>query len=271
MDRYVVIGNPVAHSVSPVIHARFAAQTGERLEYGRMLVAPGEFAARAREFFAGGGSGANVTLPFKIDAFEFADLRSDRASAAGAANFLVLRGGRIHADNTDGAGLVNDLARNLGCEIRGARILLVGAGGAARGVLAPLLAEMPAELVIANRTVARAQELRDRFASPGRVEACGLDDLPARPFDVIVNATSSSTLGEALPLPHALFGPRTLAYDMAYGRAAEAFLADARSRGARASDGLGMLVEQAAESFLLWRGKRPETAPVIAELRARAG
>ena len=270
MDRYVVIGNPIAHSLSPLIHARFAHQTAEALEYTRMLIAPGDFAPRARAFFDDGGRGANVTLPFKIDAFEFAAVRSERASAAGAANFLAAIDGAIHADNTDGAGLVSDLTRNLACAIRGARILLLGAGGAARGVVAPLLAERPAELVIANRTAARARELRDRFATLGPVQACGLDALPAHPFDVILNATSSSTLGESLDLPKAMFGPRTLAYDMAYGPAARNFVAHARAQGARASDGLGMLVEQAAESFFLWRGKRPKTGPVIAELRARS-
>jgi len=270
MDRYVVIGNPVAHSLSPDIHARFAAQTGEALEYGRLLVPEGAFAEQARAFFADGGRGANVTLPFKVDAFEFADSASERARIAGAANFLMARDAGIFADNTDGAGLVADLGRNLHVALRGASILLVGAGGAARGVVAPLLGERPARLVIANRTLARAQELAQRFGALGNMEACALDAIPGARFDVVLNATSTSTRGEALALPAGTIGKETLAYDMAYGRAARAFVARAQALGARASDGLGMLVEQAAESFLAWRGKRPETAGVLAELRARA-
>ena len=269
MDRYVVIGNPVAHSLSPVIHARFAVQTGDVLEYGRLLVPEGGFAEHARAFFESGGRGANVTLPFKVDAFELADVASERARVAGAANFLAARDDGIHADNTDGAGLVADLARNLGVALHGATILLVGAGGAARGVVAPLLDEKPARLVIANRTAARARELATRFAAHGAVEACALDDIPTAKYDIVLNATSTSTRGERLALGAGVIGPATLAYDMAYGPAARAFVDEARALGARASDGLGMLVEQAAESFLAWRGRRPDTAAVLAELRAR--
>jgi len=269
MDRYVVIGNPVGHSLSPLIHARFAEQTGDAIEYGRLLVPEGAFAEHARAFFAGGGRGANVTLPFKVDAFEFADVASERSRVAGAVNFLMARGDRIHADNTDGAGLVADLSRNLGVDLRGASILLVGAGGAARGVIAPLLGEKPVRLVIANRTAARAEELARRFAALGAVEACALDAIPASQFDIVLNATSTSTRGERLALPRSVLDNAALAYDMAYGPAARAFVDEARSLGARASDGLGMLVEQAAESFLAWRGRRPETGAVLAELRAR--
>ncbi len=268
MDRYVVIGNPVSHSLSPAIHARFAAQTGDRIEYSALLAPLDGFRATARHFFESGGRGANVTLPFKVEAFALADGASARARAAGAANFLAWRDGRIHADNTDGAGLVADLRGNLGAGLRGARILLVGAGGAARGVLGPLLAEAPRGVVIANRTPERARELAARFAAHGSLEACALDAIPAGAFDVVLNATSTSTHGEALPIPASVFGPGTLAYDMAYGRAADAFLASARARSARTSDGLGMLVEQAAESWLLWRGLRPATAEVLAALRA---
>ena len=270
MDRYVVIGNPVAHSLSPAIHARFAEQTGEALAYERMLVPSAEFAQHAGAFFAGGGRGANVTLPFKVDAYEFAGERSERARIAGAANFLMARSGVIFADNTDGAGLVADLQRNLGIVLRGAAILLVGAGGAARGVVAPLLGEGLARLVIANRTPVRAEDLARRFAALGAVEACALDAIPAARFDVVLNATSSSTHGERLALRDGVIGPGVLAYDMAYGPAARPFVEAARALGARASDGLGMLVEQAAESFHLWRGKRPQTAAVLSELRARA-
>jgi shikimate dehydrogenase len=268
MDRYVVIGNPVSHSLSPAIHARFAAQTGDRIEYSALLAPLDGFRATALRFFESGGRGANVTLPFKVEAFALADDASERAQVAGAANFLVRRDGRIHADNTDGAGLVADLRGNLGVVLRGARILLVGAGGAARGVLGPLLAETPRSVVIANRTPERARELAARFAAQGALEACGLDAIPAGAFDVVLNATSTSTRGEALPIPGSVFGPGTLAYDMAYGRAADAFLAAARARSARVSDGLGMLVEQAAESWLLWRGRRPATAEVLAALRS---
>ena len=267
IDRYVVIGNPIAHSLSPAIHARFAEQTGETLRYERLLVPLGAFAEHARRFFDAGGAGANVTLPFKVDAFELADAASERAVAAGAANFLAARGRRIEADNTDGVGLVRDLEANLGLALREARVLLVGAGGAARGVVAPLLERAPALLVIANRTAERARSLARRFADRGNIEAVALDAIPRARFDVVVNATSSSVHGEALALPEALFQAGALAYDMAYGPAADAFLARAASRGMRAADGLGMLVEQAAESFFLWRGKRPDTAPVIASLR----
>lgn len=267
MDRYVVIGNPVAHSRSPEIHARFARQTGEAISYGRLLVEPGDFARAAREFFASGGRGANVTLPFKVDAFALAQESTPRAREAGAANTLAVREGIVLADNTDGAGLVRDLTANLGLALAGARILLLGAGGAARGVVAPLLALSPALLVIANRTRERADELARAFAAAGRVAGVGLEAM-GEGYDLVVNATSASTRGEPLALPGGLFARGATAYDMAYGDAALPFLAGARSAGARASDGLGMLVEQAAESFLLWRGKRPETAAVIAALRA---
>lgn len=266
MDRYAVIGNPIAHSLSPAIHARFAAQSGERIEYAALLAPLDAFAPTARAFFDAGGRGANVTLPFKVQAFELAARASERARIAGAANFLASRDGRLEADNTDGAGLVTDLRANLGMELRGARILLLGAGGAARGVVGPLLDEGPALLSIANRGIERARDLAARF--PGIVEACALDAIPARDFDLVLNATSASTKGEPLALPDSVWRAHPLAYDMAYGAAAQGFIANARARGARACDGLGMLVEQAAESYLLWRGRRPSTAEVIAALRA---
>ena len=267
MDRYVIFGNPVAHSRSPLIHSRFAAQMGESIDYQRVFVPLGGLEESARRFFLSGGRGANVTLPFKIDAYRFAHSRSDRARAAGAANVLAAREDGIFADNTDGAGLVADLLRNLGAAIAGKRLLLVGAGGAARGVIGPLLAEAPALLAIANRTHARALDLAERFAGAGPVEALGLDALGG-PYDIVLNATSSSTHGEHLALPDRVLACGVIAYDMAYGEAARAFLDHARGRGARVADGLGMLVEQAAESWLVWRGKRPETASVLAEMRA---
>jgi shikimate dehydrogenase len=269
MDRYVVIGNPVSHSLSPRIHAHFAVQLGESLEYSTLLAPRKAFAAEARRFFDEGGRGANVTLPFKLDALAFASEASDRARLAGAANFLVLRSGTIEADNTDGAGLVADLSQNLHLQLGGARILLVGAGGAARGVIGPLLAQRPARLVIANRTAEKARSVCAQFAALGSIEFAPMDDVPRDPFDIVVNATSTSIQGERLQLPAHVFAPGALAYDMAYGPPAHSFLERARASGLRASDGLGMLVEQAAESFYLWRGKRPETASVLEALRAR--
>ncbi|HYC35833.1 MAG TPA: shikimate dehydrogenase [Usitatibacter sp.] len=267
MDRYVVIGNPISHSLSPEIHARFARAEGDSLSYEAMPVPLGEFDSHARRFFAAGGRGANVTLPFKLDAFAFATRRSARADAAGAANVLAARDGAIEADNTDGAGLVADLRDNLGLDLSGKRILVLGAGGAARGVIAPLLALAPLAVVIANRTVERARDLAQRFGAP--VQAVALAAIPPEPFDLVINATSGSTRGEALALDPAMFSPAVFAYDMAYGPAAAPFVSLARSRGAAASDGLGMLVEQAAESYLLWRGRRPATGEVLRELRQR--
>jgi shikimate dehydrogenase len=271
MDRYLVFGNPVAHSLSPEIHARFAAALGERIEYARHEVPIGAFAQHAKTFFDAGGAGANVTLPFKIDAYRFATRVSGRARIAGAANFLARRGEAIEADNTDGAGLVADLTRNLGLDLRGARILVLGAGGAARGVIGPLLDLGPAQVVIANRTRARAVELCESFGAAGNVMAASLDDIPLAGYAVVLNATSTSTRGEPLGIPPQVIGPGVTAYDMAYGESAKDFVARAQAAGARAIDGLGMLVEQAAESYHLWRGRRPETAPVLAELRARLG
>lgn len=266
--RYVVIGNPVAHSLSPAIHASFAGQFGEAIEYSTLLAPHGGFTESARAFFSSGGRGANVTLPFKVDAFRFADRTSERAELAGAVNFLDAREGGVAGDNTDGTGLVNDLTANLGLDLRGRRMLLLGAGGAARGVLAPLLALSPAELVIANRTPERARDLARRFESRGRVRAVALDEIDGR-FDLVVNATSTSTQGTTLALSQVAYSRGALAYDMAYGPAARAFLDYARAQGAaRVSDGLGMLVEQAAESYCLWRGRRPTTANVLAALRA---
>ena len=269
MDRYAVFGNPISHSLSPVIHARFAELLGERIEYTRVLAPMGEFAATVEKFFREGGQGCNVTLPFKVEAFELASVRSDRAILAGAANFLARRAGATHGDNTDGAGLVADLERNLGVRLEGASVLLLGAGGAARGVIAPLLAREPAGIVLANRTGARARSLAARFATLGRIEAVALEDIPRARFDVVINATSTSTRGEALALPAHAISPESFVYEMAYGAGAVAFLERARAAGAKAADGLGMLVEQAAESYQLWRGRRPPTAAVIAELRSR--
>ena len=264
MDRYAVAGNPVSHSLSPRIHALFARALGEALDYSTLEVPLDAFAATMRDFFARGARGANVTLPFKVQALEFAQSASERAKVAGAANFLAMRGGRIEADNTDGAGLVADLERNARFPIRGRRILMLGAGGAARGVIAPLLSRGPASLVVANRTPARARELEERFGAMGPIRGVGLASIPRDEFELVLNATSTSVHGEALELPREALSSGALAYDMAYGKSAHAFLAAARAAGFRACDGLGMLVEQAAESFELWRGKRPPT-PVVLE------
>lgn len=273
-DRYAVIGHPVGHSLSPTIHARFARQTGEDLEYGRIEPPEDGFAEAATAFFADGGRGLNVTVPFKAEARAWCDHVSDRASRAGVANTLTLQAnGWVAGDNTDGIGLVRDLTANLDIGLAGMRILLIGAGGAARGVLEPLLGEMPADVVIANRTAARAEDLADEFADDGPVRGCGFEALGHEPaFDVIINASAASLGGALPPIPAAAIARDGTVYDMMYGPKAEPFLAWGRDAGAATvSDGLGMLVEQAAESFLIWRGMRPETATVLAALRADDG
>jgi shikimate dehydrogenase len=265
-DRYAVIGNPVAHSKSPQIHAEFARQTGQDLVYERLLAPVDAFVATANAFRASGGRGLNVTLPFKGEAYRYAERLSESARAAAAVNTLKFEGACIIGDNTDGAGLVNDLRRNLGRRIAGARVLLLGAGGAARGVIRPLLEQQPAQLVIANRTLDKAQLLAQSFRG---LEARSYAALAGMQFDLIVNATSASLAGELPPLLPGVFAPGALAYDMMYGRGETPFLAFARGEGAAAlADGLGMLVEQAAESFFIWRGLRPDSAAVLRLLRA---
>ncbi|MFP5409865.1 MAG: shikimate dehydrogenase [Gammaproteobacteria bacterium] len=263
-DRYAVFGHPIAHSKSPLIHAAFARQTGQDMRYEAILAPLDGFAASVAAFAAAGGRGANVTVPFKEEAYRLADRLSPRAQLAGAVNTLSFDAAGIAGDNTDGAGLVADLTRNLQRNLTGRRILLLGAGGAARGVIGPLLDQQPAALVVANRTVRRAQDLAELF---GRgVSACGFDGVDST-FDLVVNATAASLAGELPPLQAAIFAPGCLAYDMMYGRDTP-FLAFARKHGAATADGLGMLVEQAAEAFQGWRGVRPDTAPVIAHLRS---
>jgi shikimate dehydrogenase len=266
-DRYAVIGNPVAHSKSPWIHAEFARATGQDMDYGRIEAPLEGFERAVDEFRAAGGRGANVTLPFKERAFRYCSAPSARAQAAQAVNTLVFEGGTVRGDNTDGAGLVRDLGVNCGRRIAGSRILLLGAGGAARGVLAPLAQAGAAHIVIANRTVARAQALAASLAEFA-VSACGYDVLAGQSFDLVINATSAGLEGAAPPLPAGVFARGALAYEMVYGRDTP-FLAMARAAGAEACDGTGMLVEQAAESFFLWRGVRPDTAAVLAALRRR--
>ena len=269
-DRYAVVGNPVAHSLSPEIHAAFARQTGADIEYTRLLAPADGFADCIRAFRAEGGRGANVTLPFKLEAWQLATRRSERAEQAQAANTLRFDGDEIFGDNTDGAGLTRDIEANCGFAIAGKRVLLLGAGGAARGVLLPLIECKPAVLVIANRTFDKARELAQHFGRWGNCVARRYDELAADAFDLVINATSASVAGELPPLPPGIFAPGALAYDMMYGAKAAPFLAYAQAHdAARAVDGLGMLVEQAAESFFVWRDVRPQTAPVIAALRAR--
>jgi shikimate dehydrogenase len=270
MDRYAVIGNPIAHSKSPQIHTAFARQTGEALEYDRILAQAERFSQTVEDFFAAGGRGLNVTVPFKEAAWRLADECSPRAELAQAVNTLIpLSDGRLRGDNTDGAGLVRDLAKNQGFDFVGRRVLLLGAGGAARGVLRPLLDTGLAELTIANRTADKARELAAATGQAAVVRGCGLPDLAGGSFDLIVNATSAGLTGEVAPIPDTCLARHGWVYDMVYGDSPTPFCRWGLERGAaRALDGLGMLVEQAAESFRLWRGVRPDTAPVIAKLRA---
>jgi shikimate dehydrogenase len=266
-DRYAVVGNPIAHSKSPLIHAQFARQTGQDLTYEAILAPLDGFSATVTRFRAEGGKGMNVTVPFKQEAWELATRLTERARLAKAVNTLKFDQEEILGDNTDGAGLVRDLLDNLGFDPKDRRILLMGAGGAARGVLGPLLGQRPALLYIANRTPGRAVALQGEFAAPSPVEAGDYASLAGRQFDLVVNATSAGLSDELPPLPKGIFAPGSLAYDMMYGKPTP-FLKFAREQGAaRIADGLGMLVEQAAESFFLWRGVRPETRPVIAMLR----
>ena len=264
-DYYAVMGNPIAYSKSPHIHTLFAAQTGQRLEYRAILVEPGGFAAAARAFWAAGGKGLNVTVPFKQDAWAFADILSARAEQAEAVNTLIFDPAGVRGDNTDGTGLVRDLAVNRGYALAGRRILLLGAGGAARGVLQPLLLEQPAQLMIANRTVGKALELCLRFSDLGQVSSCGFTELAGRQFDLIINATAAGLSDDAVPpLPEGVLAANGWCYDLMYSTEPTAFVRWGRERGAIQSvDGLGMLVEQAAQSFYLWRGVWPETSPVI--------
>ena len=275
MDRYVVAGNPVEHSQSPFIHAEFARQTGQALEYGRLLCPLQAFAQAVRQFAASDPAnparGCNVTVPFKFEAFHLAPRHTERAALARAANTLRFDAQGWLADNTDGAGLVRDIEVNAGVPLAGRRVLLIGAGGAAAGVLGPLLAAGPALLVLANRTAAKAQTLAAQHRA-----AAGMTPLLVRPladcgvgFEVVVNATASSLQGMTVPVAAHALSPGGLAVDMMYGPAAQTFLDWAAAQGAVPRDGLGMLVEQAAEAFALWRGVRPQTAAVLEALRQR--
>ena len=275
MDRYAVIGNPVEHSQSPFIHACFAEQTGEQLSYERLLSPLDGFGALVREFAGSGAKGCNITVPFKFEAYALASQHSARARLAGAANLLRFDAQEWLADNTDGIGLVRDIQDNLGLALNAKRVLVLGAGGAAAGALGPLIEARPAELVLANRTLSKAQALLAAHADWGRqngvplrahsLDACG------EGFDILINATASSIAGAAVPVSSQVLAPGALALDMMYGAKAQGFLDWARGHGAIARDGLGMLVEQAAEAFHVWRGVRPHTASVLTALRLRLG
>jgi shikimate dehydrogenase len=269
-DKYAVVGNPVAHSKSPLIHAEFARETCEDVSYIAISAADNDFEAVVERFRAEGGRGMNVTLPFKHRAHALAQALSPRAGQALAVNTLTFEAGHVHGDNTDGIGLVRDLTINLGSVLCGARILIMGAGGASYGVCGPLLEERPAELAVANRTRAKAVDLCEHFRAlehvAGVLSGCGYDELAGRRFDLVINATSASLAGQMPALPRGLLAPGALAYDMLYGFSTP-FLEFAAGQGAHRADGVGMLVEQAAESFRVWRGIRPQTARVIAMLR----
>jgi shikimate dehydrogenase len=267
-DRYAVMGNPVAHSRSPEIHQLFAEQTGQRIDYRAILVERHRFAEAVAEFFATGGKGLNVTVPFKQEAWQLADRLSEAAQRAGAVNTLAFTEGVLCGDNTDGIGLLRDLTRNLEITLDGREILILGAGGAARGVLAPLLEHRPTRLLIANRTAERALELAEQFGDLGNIQGGGFEMLTGLNFDLIINATAAGLSGQVPQLPHGVITPETCCYDMMYGPEPTAFMRYALAQGApRVFDGLGMLVEQAAASFRLWRGVMPQTRPVIRTLR----
>ncbi len=266
-DRYAVIGHPIAHSKSPQIHAAFAQATGQDLSYTAIDSPLEGFADTVAAFRASGGRGVNVTLPFKLEACALATDPSEAARLAGAANALKFDGDRIWAENFDGVGLVNDIQVNLGHALRGRRVLVLGAGGATRGALLPLAAQGPAVLAVANRSADKAHALRADFADHAALQTGGYAELAGESFDVVINATSAGLSNETLPLPHGLFAPGALAYDMVYGKGLTPFLRQAQQAGVTAlADGVGMLVEQAAEAFVWWRGVRPTTAAVIRSL-----
>ncbi len=288
-DRYAVIGNPIAQSKSPTIHSMFAQATHQHMVYTKIESPLDGFAATVDAFRAesaagkacnnfgnacnnfGNACGLNITAPFKLDAFAYATQRSERAQLVGAANALkferTAQGVLVMADNFDGIGLVRDVVHNLACSLAGQRVLIIGAGGATRGALLPLLAENPARLVVANRTVATAQALAAMVAAHGSVQAMAYPELQGQAFDVVFNATSASLRAELPPLPASVFAPGCLAYDLAYGKGLTPFLLLARSAGAeQLADGVGMLVEQAAEAFAWWRGVRPATRAVIDQI-----
>lgn len=268
-DRYALIGNPVSHTKSPLIHAEFARQTGQDMSYEAILAPLDGFAGTVAQFRESGGKGLNITVPFKLEAFELATQLTERATQSRAVNTLKFDAGTSLGDNTDGAGVVQDIQNNLGFRIQAKRVLLMGAGGAAQGALLPLLEQQPALVVIANRTAAKALALQEQFCAIGRVSGGDYAKLEGEQFDLIINSTSASLSSELPPLPKGVFAPGSLAYDMVYGKGLTRFLEYARDNGAkRLADGLGMLVEQAVEAFYLWRGVRPDGRALLEKLRA---
>lgn len=268
MDKYLVIGDPIEHSISPEIHTRFASDTGQKLSYTRLRVKPADFTFKVDELIKDGIKGMNITLPLKELAFAYADTLSLRAELAGAVNTFKIEAGQVYGDNTDGAGLVRDLKFNLGFNIKDIRILLLGAGGAAKGILKPLLDEKPSQLHIANRTPGKAFELQEKYKSYGNINASGFLDISGK-YDLIINATSASVTGDMPDVNPEVLGKNALCYDLMYAKKPTAFINWSHTHGAiSAVDGLGMLVEQAAESFYLWRGVRPKTRDLIFELKA---
>ena len=267
-DKYAVVGNPIAHSKSPAIHMAFAKQTQQDIVYEKKLIELGDFEKDVKAFFAEGGKGLNVTVPFKEEAFQFVDQLTTRAQLAGAVNTLALQpDNTVLGDTTDGAGLLADLKRNA-MPLKDANILVLGAGGAVRGILEPLLAEKPANVVVANRTASKAQKLQDIFEHLGDIKGCGFDELDALQFNTIINGTSASLSGDLPPVPASIFASDASAYDMMYGKNLTPFLIWAKEQGCKqVCDGLGMLVGQAAESFMIWRGVLPEVQELVAKIR----
>jgi shikimate dehydrogenase len=272
IDRYGVMGYPVSHSRSPVIHRLFALQTQQNLQYELLQVSPEKLETAIRQFQRTGGKGLNITVPHKSEVVKLVDQMSERAATAGAANTLSFKGGEIHGDNTDGIGLLRDLAVNLGLAIEGANILILGAGGATRGIVGPLLEMQPESVRIANRSLAKAEILAEHFSRSGPVTACRFNVVPvSKPYDLIINATSAGLKGEAPPYPASAISENTFCYDLSYGLKPTPFSVWARESGAAQSVmGWGMLVEQAAESFNIWRGVRPETVPVLKQMKITA-
>lgn len=269
-DKYAVFGNPIAHSKSPEIHTAFAEITGESISYEKQLVDVDDFESAAEEFFKS-GKGLNITVPFKLEAYSFAARLTERARRAGAVNTLALQDdGTVLGDNTDGFGMVSDIVDNLSWIVKDKKVLILGAGGAVRGILQPLLAENPKAVVIANRTVEKAKQLAKGFGDLGAIEGCGFEHLANFEFDIVINGTSASLAGDLPPLPDTLLSEGACCYDMMYGAEPTVFMRWASDRGAQSvADGLGMLVGQAAESFKLWRGVKPEVKPVIERQRAQ--
>ena len=268
-DLYAVFGNPIAHSKSPDIHQAFAEQTQQNMQYNKQLVEIDAFTESCDEFFAGSGKGLNITVPFKLEAYEYADSLSKRARQAGAVNTLIKQDdGSILGDNTDGKGIIQDITVNKQWAIKGKTVIVLGAGGAVRGILGPLLAEQPNKVFVANRTLEKAQQLATAFSREGNIEGLGFDQLPHHPTDLIINGTSASLAGDMPPVPEAIIGEQSHCYDMMYAKDPTVFMQWAGRLGCHnLTDGLGMLVEQAAESFFLWRSKQPKTHDLIEHLR----